>query len=256
MPGSPGGAGGAGTTGRPAATQAANPPTTSPARTKPSSTSVAAARLDDSPWSQRTRTRSSRPGAYGLRQRLSGSRRHSSTVRGMWSEPGTSSAGAARTSTIRAPAGRRPRPQQARGARSSRGLPRAGRRASARVHIGSGLAVLKDGLRPFLIELAEDEDVLLGDRADIALDEEARRSVGRAAGHVRLGLQALDCAEDMRAADGRDRADGRAVDLPSQRWARIGRARAGGSGSRLICAGVEDAEAFRTSKAESATAKL
>ena len=55
--------------------------------------SVAAARLDDSPWSQSRSTRSASPGACGLRHSLSGSSRHSRTVRGMWSEPGTSSLG-------------------------------------------------------------------------------------------------------------------------------------------------------------------
>jgi len=67
MPGSPSPGGGASVTGKPAASQASNPPTTSPARVKPSSARLAAARLEDSPCSQIRTSRVSSETACGLR---------------------------------------------------------------------------------------------------------------------------------------------------------------------------------------------
>ena len=81
--------GSAGATGRPASRHASKPPITSPARLNPRSTSVAAASTDEQPWSQMSRIRASSPPTCGLRHALSGSSRHSSTVRGTCSEPGT-----------------------------------------------------------------------------------------------------------------------------------------------------------------------
>ena len=76
-------------TGRPASHQALNPPITSPERVNPRSASTAAARMDEHPWSQIRMVCCSTSPRDGFRNSLSGAVRHSSTVRGIWSEPGT-----------------------------------------------------------------------------------------------------------------------------------------------------------------------
>ena len=76
-------------TGRPAAFHPSKPPTMSVARLHPSSRRLAAAKLEENPWAQKRTRRQSIVVMYGLVYPESGSTRHSSTERGMCSDPGT-----------------------------------------------------------------------------------------------------------------------------------------------------------------------
>ena len=121
-----------GAVGRPSASQACIPPTTSVARTRPSSSRLITASCVEQPSSQSRTTCWSGPVASGILHAPSGSSRHSSTLRPTTTAPGTSPSrwrwSTGRVSTRRAPACRaaqaRPGSERCRNAPGRRRAPR------------------------------------------------------------------------------------------------------------------------------------